>query len=294
MIGERVNSQGSRKVKRLLLADDYDSILEIAHEQVNSGAHMLDVAVAVTERADEALQMQTLVKKLSQAVEVPLIIDTTEADVIDAALSVYPGRAIINGNNLENGRERIDRVLPLAKKYGAAVLSMTIDEEGMAHDRQKKYEIAQRITDIAVNEYGLRPEDLIFDTLTFPLTTGQEELRNDAVETIEGIRLIKQRIPGVMTALGISNISFGVPVPRGTGGVGHGDCQSGAHHAVCRNPRRTAQAGERPDLQQRSGRPAALHSILRAKRRADRCAAGRRPDRAHDRRRGDPLADRPP
>ncbi len=216
MIGERVNSQGSRKVKRLLLADDYDSILEIAHEQVNSGAHMLDVAVAVTERADEALQMQTLVKKLAQAVEVPLIIDTTEADVIDAALSVYPGRAIINGNNLENGRERIDRVLPLAKKYGAGVLSMTIDEEGMAHDRQRKYEIAQRITDIAVNDYGLRPEDLIFDTLTFPLTTGQEELRNDAVETIEGIRLIKQQLPGVMTALGVSNVSFGVnPAARG-------------------------------------------------------------------------------
>ncbi|MFO7322877.1 MAG: methionine synthase [Chloroflexota bacterium] len=216
MIGERVNSQGSRKVKRLLLEDDYDSILQIALDQVDSGAHMLDVCVALTERADEALQMRTLVKKLSQAVEVPLIIDTTEAEVIDAALSVYPGRAIINGNNLENGRERIDRVLPLAKKYGAAVLSMTIDEEGMAHDRQRKFEIAKRITDIAVNEYGLRPEDLIFDTLTFPLTTGQEELRNDAIETIEGIRLIKQNLPGVMTALGISNVSFGVsPAARG-------------------------------------------------------------------------------
>jgi len=216
MIGERVNSQGSRKVKRLLLADDYDSILEIAHEQVDTGAHMLDVAVAVTERADEAAQMQALVKKLAQAVEVPLIIDTTEADVIEAALSVYPGRAIINGNNLENGRERIDRVLPLAKKYGAGVLSMTIDEVGMAHDRQTKYEIAQRITDISVNEYGLRPEDLIYDTLTFPLTTGQEELRNDAIETLEGIRLIKQRIPGVMTALGVSNVSFGItPAARG-------------------------------------------------------------------------------
>jgi 5-methyltetrahydrofolate--homocysteine methyltransferase len=216
MIGERVNSQGSRKVKRLLLADDYDSILEIAHEQVDTGAHMLDVAVAVTERADEAAQMQALVKKLAQAVEVPLIIDTTETDVIEAALSVYPGRAVINGNNLENGRERIDRVLPLAKKYGAGVLSMTIDERGMAHDRQTKYEIAQRITDIAVNDYGLRPEDLIFDTLTFPLTTGQEELRNDAIETLEGIRLIKQRIPGVMTALGVSNVSFGVtPAARG-------------------------------------------------------------------------------
>ncbi len=210
LIGERVNSQGSRKVKRLLLADDYDSIVEIAVGQVNSGAHMLDVCVALTERDDEKAQMEALVKKLSMAVEVPLIIDTTEADVAEAALALYPGRGIINGNNLENGRERIDQILPIAVKHGAAVLSMTIDEEGMAHTREKKLEIAQRITDIAVNEYGMSPDDLIFDDLTFPLTTGQAELRNDAVETIEGIRLIKQEVPGVKTALGVSNVSFGV------------------------------------------------------------------------------------
>ena len=216
MIGERVNSQGSRKVKQLLLSDDYDSIVQIAVDQVERGAHMLDVCVALTERDDEKEQMQTLVKKLAMAVEVPLIIDTTEAEVAEAALSLYPGRAIINGNNLENGRERIDRIVPIARKHGAGVLSMTIDEEGMAHDRLKKFAIAKRITDIAVNEYGMSPEDLIFDTLTFPLTSGQIELRNDAVETIEGIRLIKQNIPGVMTALGVSNVSFGVgPAARG-------------------------------------------------------------------------------
>ena len=210
LIGERVNSQGSRVVKRLLLEEDYDSIVEIAVGQVNRGAHMLDVAVALTERDDEKEQMQQLVKKLSMAVEAPLIIDTTEADVAEAALALYPGRGIINGNNLENGRERIDRIMPIAVKHGAAVLSMTIDEEGMAHSRDKKLAIARRITDIALNEYGLSPEDLIFDDLTFPLTTGQEELRDDAVETIAGIRLIKEKIPGVMTALGISNVSFGV------------------------------------------------------------------------------------
>ena len=216
LIGERVNSQGSRKVKRLLLEDDYDSIVQIAVDQVNSGAHMLDVCVALTERADEKEQMEAVVKKLSMAITVPLIIDTTEAEVAEAALALYPGRGVVNGNNLENGRERIDRILPIVTKHGAAVLSMTIDEEGMAHTRDKKYEIARRITDIAVNEYGMSPEDLIFDTLTFPLTTGQEELRNDAVETIEGIRLIKQNIPGVMTALGVSNVSFGVtPAARG-------------------------------------------------------------------------------
>ncbi len=210
LIGERVNSQGSRKVKRLLLEEDYDSIVQIAVDQVNSGAHLLDVCVALTERSDEKAQMEKLVKKLAMAIEIPLVIDTTEPEVAEAALAIYPGKAIINGNNLENGRERIDVVMPIARKYGAAVLSMTIDEEGMAHTREKKLEIARRITEIAVNEYGMSPEDLIFDALTFPLTTGQAELRNDAIETIEGIRLIKQHLPGVMTALGISNVSFGV------------------------------------------------------------------------------------
>ncbi|MEL6527288.1 MAG: homocysteine S-methyltransferase family protein, partial [Chloroflexota bacterium] len=173
LIGERVNSQGSRKVKRLLLADDYDSIVDIAVGQVESGAHMLDVCVALTERDDEKFQMETLVKKLAMSVDAPLIIDTTEADVADAALALYPGRGIINGNNLENGRDRIDTILPIAKKYGAAVLSMTIDEEGMAHTREKKFDIAKRIHDISVDEYGFKADDLIFDTLVFPLTTGQ-------------------------------------------------------------------------------------------------------------------------
>lgn len=210
LLGERVNSQGSRKVKRLLLAEDYDSIVQIAVDQVNSGAHMLDICVALTERADEKAQMEAVVKKLAQAIEVPLIIDTTEPDVAEAALSLYPGRGIINGNNLENGRERIDQIFPIAKKHGAAVISMTIDEVGMAHTRETKFDIAKRIYDIALNEYGLSAHDMIFDALTFPLTTGQEELRNDAIETIEGIRLIKQHLPGAMTALGVSNVSFGV------------------------------------------------------------------------------------
>ena len=210
MIGERVSSLGSRKVKQLLLADDYDGVVQIAVDQVERGAHMLDVCVALTERDDELEQMQQLVKKLALAVPAPLIIDTTEAGVAAAALEQYPGRAIINGNNLENGRERIDQVLPVAREHGAGVLSMTIDEEGMAHDSERKLAVAQRITQIACEDYGMSPEDLVFDTLTFPLTTGQAELRDSAIETIEGLRLIKQRIPGVLTALGISNVSFGV------------------------------------------------------------------------------------
>ncbi len=216
MIGERVNTQGSRKVKQLILDADYDAVVPIALQQIEGGAHMLDVCVALTERADEALQMRDLVKKLSMSVEAPLIIDVTDPEVAEAALAVYPGRGIINGNNLENGRERIDQVMPIAQKYGAGILSMTIDEVGMAHTRETKLAVAQRIHDIAVNEYGLAPHDLIFDALTFPLTTGQEELRQDAVETLEGVRLIKQNLPGVMTALGVSNVSFGVtPAARG-------------------------------------------------------------------------------
>lgn len=210
LIGERVNSQGSRAVKRLLLEEDYDGILQIAQDQVDGGAHILDVCVALTERADEAEQMATLVKKLSLNITKPLMIDTTEADVAEAALSVYPGRAVINSINLENGRERIESVMPIAIKHGAALVALTIDEEGMAHTAQRKLDIARRIHDIVVNEYGFQPEDLIFDVLTFPVTTGQEELREDAKETIEGIRLVKEQLPGVLTSLGVSNVSFGV------------------------------------------------------------------------------------
>ncbi|MBX3061363.1 MAG: methionine synthase [Anaerolineae bacterium] len=209
MIGERVNSQGSRKVKRLLLADDYDGILQIAREQVDSGAHILDVQVALTERADEAAQMRTLVKKLGMSVEVPLMIDVTEPEVAEAALSVYPGRGIINGNNLENGRERIDKVMPIAKKHGAAVLSLTIDQKGMAKTAERKLEVAREIYRIAVDEYGMKAGDLIFDDLTFTLATGEAEFNTSAIETLEGIKLIKRELPGVFTSLGVSNLSFG-------------------------------------------------------------------------------------
>lgn len=210
MIGERVNSQGSRKIKRLLLADDYEGILQVAQEQVDSGAHILDVCVALTERSDEALQMRTLVKKLSMSVEAPLMIDVTDPEVAEAALSVYPGRGIINGNNLENGRERIDRIMPIARKHGTAVLSMTIDQQGMAKTGERKLEVARAIHDIAVNEYGMKPGDLIFDALTFTLATGDTEFVDSAKATLEGIRLIKQNLPGVLTALGVSNLSFGL------------------------------------------------------------------------------------
>ncbi len=215
LVGERVNSQGSRKVKRLLLADDYDGILEVAREQQDSGAHVLDVCVALTERGDEAEQMAKVVKLLSMSVELPLMIDSTERAVIEAALEHVPGRAIINSINMENGRTRIDDVVPLAKKHGAALVALTIDPVGMAKTRERKLEVAKAIYDIVVGEYGLRAEDLIYDALTFTLATGDVEWIDSAHETIEGIRLIKRELPGVFTILGVSNVSFGLdPVAR--------------------------------------------------------------------------------
>ena len=216
LVGERVNSQGSRKVKRLLLADDYEGILEVAREQVDSGAHVLDVCVALTERADEAEQMSKVVKLLSMSVETPLVIDSTEANVIEAALEHIPGRGIVNSINMENGRKRIDSVVPLVKKHGAAVIALTIDEIGMAKTRARKLEVAKKIYDIVVGEYGLAPEDLIYDALTFTLATGDAEWIESGKETVEGIRLIKRELPGVSTILGVSNVSFGLtPDARG-------------------------------------------------------------------------------
>ena len=210
LVGERVNSQGSRKVKRLLLADDYEGILEVARDQLESGAHVLDVCVALTERGDEAEQMSKVVKLLSMSVETPLMIDSTEASVIAAALEHVPGRAIINSINMENGRKRIDDVVPLAKKHGAALVALTIDPVGMAKTRERKLEVARAIYDIVVGEYGLAAEDLIYDALTFTLATGDPEWIDSAHETIEGIRLIKRELPGVFTILGVSNVSFGL------------------------------------------------------------------------------------
>src|SRR5690349_3814911 len=216
LVGERVNAQGSRKVKRLLLADDYEGILDVAREQQESGAHVLDVCVALTERGDEAEQMSKLVKLISMSVETPIMVDSTEASVIEAALEHIPGRAIINSINMENGRKRIDSVVPLAKKHGAALVALTIDPVGMAKTRERKLEVARAIYDIVVGEYGLAAEDLIFDALTFTLATGDAEWIDSAKETVEGIRLIKRELPGVSTILGVSNVSFGLsPEARG-------------------------------------------------------------------------------
>ena len=210
LLGERCNAQGSRKFKRLLLEEDYDSILEIAREQVEFGAHALDISCAVTERPDEVELMRKVVKKLEMGVDVPLVIDTTELDVLEIALKTAPGRCLINSTHLESGRAKADKVFQLAGEHNAAVIVLTIDENGMAKTREKKLEVAKRIYDIAVSDHGLRPEDLVYDALTFTLATGDQEFADSAIETIEGIRLIKQNLPGVMASLGVSNLSFGL------------------------------------------------------------------------------------
>ena len=209
LLGERCNAQGSRKFKRLLLEEDYDGILEIAREQVDFGAHALDISCAVTERPDEVELMRKVVKKLEMGVDVPLVIDTTELDVLEVALKTAPGRCLINSTHLESGRGKADKIFTLAKTHNAAVIVLTIDEGGMAKTREKKLEVAKRIYDIAVNDHGLKPEALVYDALTFTLATGDQEFVDSAIETIEGIRLIKQNLPGVMASLGVSNLSFG-------------------------------------------------------------------------------------
>src|SRR3954469_5887516 len=210
IVGERVNSQGSRKAKELLLTDDYEGLLQIAEDQVEGGAHVLDLCVALTERQDEDEQMRLVAKKVSLTQPAPIQVDSTEPEVIETALDQIPGRAIVNSVNLEAGRAKLDKVTPIAMAHGAALIALTIDEEGMAKTRERKLEVARRIRDLVCGEHGMDPELLIFDALTFTLTTGDDEWKPSAVETIEGIRLIKSGLPGVKTSLGVSNVSFGI------------------------------------------------------------------------------------
>src|SRR4051794_889442 len=212
LVGERVNSQGSRKAKELLLSDDYDGLVQVAEDQVEGGAHVLDVCVALTERQDEDEQMRQVVKRVSLTQPAPIQVDSTEPDVIEMALEQIPGRAIVNSVNLEAGEDKLNVVAPLAVKHGAALIALTIDEVGMAKTADRKVEIAQRIAELT-DRHGLDRELLIFDVLTFTLTTGDEEWRPSAVETIEGIRRVKEALPGVKTSLGVSNVSFGVGQP---------------------------------------------------------------------------------
>ena len=212
MIGERTNANGSKKFREALLAADYDACLAIATEQTKEGAHILDVCVDYVGR-DGTGDMDQIVQRFATQVNAPLVLDSTEPEVMEAGLQWVGGRPILNSANLEDGfaeGSRLDRVFSLAAEYGAAVICLCIDEEGQARDVEWKVRAAKRIAELAVNTYGLEHSDLIFDALTFPLSTGGEDLRKDAMATIEGIRRIKAEIPGCYTTLGVSNVSFGL------------------------------------------------------------------------------------
>ncbi len=195
--------------RNLVQAKKYDDILALAKKLVNDGSHMLDLCCAIVGE-DEKGYISSILDRIATRVPAPILVDSTEADVIEEALKRIPGRAIINSINLEDGEKRTSKVLPMAKRYGAAVIALTIDEDGMALTAEKKTAIAHRIFDLATKKYGLHPTDLIFDALTLPISTGQEEYRTAGVETLKAVERIKKELPGVKTILGVSNISFGL------------------------------------------------------------------------------------
>jgi 5-methyltetrahydrofolate--homocysteine methyltransferase len=209
LVGERTNTNGSRKFKQLLEKDDWHGLTEMAREQEREGVHVLDVCVDYVGR-DGVRDMKEVIKRYNEVLTKPMMLDSTEVPVIEAALKLCSGKTIINSINLEDGRKTLDPKTILAKKYGAALVALTIDEKGQADTAQWKFEVAARIYDIVVNEYGIPPSDLMFDTLVFPLSTGQEQTRKSAIATFESIKLIKQNLPGALTHLGLSNCSFGL------------------------------------------------------------------------------------
>lgn len=208
-IGERANANGSRAFRDLLLAEDWDATVQLARSQTREGAHVLDVCVDYVGR-DGAKDIVPVVERFATQSTLPLVIDSTEVAVIEAALIRIGGRAVINSVNLEDGRVKADRLFALARRYGAAVIALAIDETGQARDTAWKVSVCERIAAIGVDEYGLEPHDLIFDCLTFPLGSGQDDLRNDAIATLDAIETVKKVIPGCATTLGVSNVSFGL------------------------------------------------------------------------------------
>ncbi|MBA2267854.1 MAG: dihydropteroate synthase [Nitrosopumilus sp.] len=214
IIGERLNSQGSKKAKKMVLENDFDGLIELARFQVEDGAHCLDVCVATTERSDEQDFMQKIVKRLSLEIEAPLVIDSTDSKVIATALKQIPGVPIINSINLEGDGNRFNEITPLMKKYGAPAISMCIGPNGMAKTSKEKLEVAGILYDKAIG-LGLKPWQLIFDVLTFTLATGEEEYVASASHTLDGIKFVKEKYPKSLTTLGLSNVSFGLsPLAR--------------------------------------------------------------------------------
>ncbi len=214
LVGERTNANGSLKFRELLLAEDWDGIAELAKEQQAEGAHVLDVCVAYVGR-DEVRDMSEALRRIVPAVSLPIMIDTTQLDVLEAALKLIGGRPIINSINLEDGEGKFDRIAYLAREYGAALVALTIDEVGMAKDAEQKLAVARRMRDLLVDRHGMLESDIVFDPLTFTIAQGEEDSRKLGLETLEGIKRIDAELPLARTILGLSNISFGLkPYPR--------------------------------------------------------------------------------
>ncbi|HEU4321129.1 MAG TPA: methionine synthase [Acidimicrobiia bacterium] len=212
MIGERANTNGSKAFRDALLADDIEGCVTIGQSQLQEGAHLVDLCVDYVGR-DGVEDMSRIAAAFATDVAAPVVLDSTEPEVMEAGLERLGGRSILNSANLEDGEaegSRLDKVFKLAARHGAAVICLLIDEKGQARTLEWKLEIAHRIHDLAVERYGLDPSDLIFDALTFPLTTGGEDLRQDGIATLEAIKRIKSELPGVRTVLGVSNVSFGL------------------------------------------------------------------------------------
>ena len=209
IIGERINTQGSRKAKKMVLEDDYEGLVDLGRMQVEDGAHCLDVCVATTERADEKEFMLNLVKRLSLEIDAPLVIDSTDPEVIEASVTQIPGRPIINSINLEGDGSRFEKLAPIMAKYGLPAIALCIGPEGMAKTPQQKVDTAELLYETG-KKYGLKIEQFIFDVLTFTLATGEDEFLDAGKNTLEGIRLVKEKFPNSFTTLGLSNISFGL------------------------------------------------------------------------------------
>ena len=209
IVGERTNANGSKKFRELLARDDWEGLTFMARAEEKEMAHALDVCAAYVGR-DEGRDMQELLTRYTTQVTIPLMIDSTETPVMERALKMLGGRCLINSVNLEDGEKRLDLVAGLAKRYGAALVALTIDETGMAKTIERKVAVAKRIHDLCVQRHGLKSGDLIFDPLTFTLGSGDAEFREAGINTLEGIWQIKKTLPGVRTILGVSNISFGL------------------------------------------------------------------------------------
>ena len=212
IVAERTNANGSRKFKRLLEEEQWDGLVDMAREELSGGAHVLDVCVDYVGR-DGVADLEEIVGRLAQRVDAPLMLDSTDAAAIESGLKRAGGRCIVNSINLEDGETRLDDICPLLKKFGAAAVALTIDEDGMAKTASRKVEIAKRLHSLYTEKWGLKSSDLLIDVLTFTIATGMESDRKLAVETLDAIEMISNELPECGLLLGVSNVSFGLKPP---------------------------------------------------------------------------------